>query len=107
MTWAGPTWGQWADTVDEIAATRDVANQNAQSAQQWMAYAKRLEAELDEVWNLYREARGNAGGQKRVKEAVIEELQKADPSNALLDQTRRQVIFDEAKKETMAKVRRE
>jgi hypothetical protein len=41
-----------------------------------------------------------------VEEAVIEELQKADPGNKLLDQGIRQQIFDEAKEEAVKALRR-
>lgn len=105
----GPTWGQWKETVRDIEATRDAAIEHANNANQWMAYAKRLEQQLeamtndrDQLLELYRDAKGSAGGQRRVKEAVIEELQKADPSNKLLDQSVRQQMFDTAKAQAIS-----
>lgn len=106
--WSGPTHGQWRETVRDIEATRDVANQNARSAQQWKAHAEQVEQQLkamtsdrDQLLELYREAFGNTSGQRRVKEALIEALQKADPSNKLLDQPVRQQLFDAAKAEAL------
>ena len=104
MDWKGPTWGQWADAVGD--ANRHIA-EHAASAQQWMAYAKRLEAELDEVWDLYRNAKGSASGQRRLKEMALEELAKADPGNALLDPANRKKPSDEAKEAAMKQIRRE
>lgn len=105
--WRGPTWSQWYGATQEADEAADVANHNFEAAQKWKAYAKRLEQELDEIWELYRDAKGSAAGQRRVKEAVIDELQKVDPGNKLLDQATRQQLFDGAKQDAVKNLRRE
>lgn len=104
MDWKGPTWGQWADAVGD--ANRHI-KEHAASAQQWMAYAKRLEAELDEVWNLYRDAKGNASGQRRLKTLAMDELARLDPANKILDAAFREKEFDAAKAEAIQQVQRQ
>lgn len=105
--WAGPTWGQWKETVRDMEATRDAAIGHANNAAQWMAYAKRLEAELDEVWELYRESKGNASGQRRLKTLAMDELTRIDPANKILDPALREKEFDAAKAEAMRQVQRQ
>lgn len=104
--WAGPTWAQWNDTVRDVEATRDAAIEHSNNAKQWMAYAKRLEAELDEVWNLYRDAKGNGAGQRKLKEMALAEVEKLDPGSKMLDQTFRQGVMDKEYDEAVKKLRR-
>lgn len=93
----GPTWGQWRGTVRDIEATRGAAIAHANNAQAWKAYAANLEAQLDELWEMFREAQGNGSGQRRIKEAALEEIKRLDPSNSLLEKPVRQKLFDEGK----------
>ena len=92
MAWEGPGWGMIASLNDKIGKLEK--NNDA-----WKKYAIRLEKELDEVWDLYREAQGNSAGQKTVKEVAVSEIEKLDPGNKMLDKAHRQAIFDKAKAE--------
>lgn len=104
--WGGPTWAQWHDTARDIEATVAEAKASHENARQWKAYAERLKQELDEVWALYCETKGNVAGQRRLKDIAIEELSKADPTNAFLDPANRKQPFEEAKEAAMKEVRR-
>lgn len=97
--WIGPTWAQWASTVNRVNDAYDDLETAQKAARDWKKYAIRLEKELDEVWDLYREAQGNSAGQKTVKEVAVSEIEKLDPGNKMLDKAHRQAIFDKAKAE--------
>lgn len=105
--WNGPTWSQWYGATQEADQNFLTAEENFAAAQKWKAYAARLEKELDEVWDLYRETKGNATGQRVLKEAALEELQKTDPTNKLLSQPHRQEILEAAKAEEMKGIRKQ
>lgn len=95
--WNGPTWSQWHGAAQEADSNFLIAEENFAAAQKWKAYAARLEKELDEVWDLYRESRGNTAGQMKLKEEALSEIEKLDPGNRMLDVNTRGKIFDEAK----------
>ena len=92
MAWEGPGWGMIASLNDKIGKLEK--NNDA-----WKKYAAKIEKELAEVWDLYREAQGNGTGQRVVKEAAVSEIEKLDPRNKMLDKAHRQAIFDKAKAE--------
>jgi hypothetical protein len=98
----GPTWSQWYGATQEADQNFLTAEENFAAAQKWKAYAARLEKELDEVWDLYRESRGNAAGQMKLKEESLSEIEKLDPGNRMLDLPTRKEIFKAAKDEEMA-----
>ncbi len=104
--WNGPTWSQWHGAAQEADSNFLIAEENFAAAQKWKAYAARLEKELDEVWDLYRETKGNATGQQALKEAALEEVKKLDPANKMLDLSTRKEIFDSAKGEEMSQIRK-
>lgn len=104
--WNGPTWSQWYGATQEADQNFLTAEENFAAAQKWKAYAARLEKELDEVWDLYREARGNGSGQRVLKETALEEIQKMDPGNKMLDLAVRKEIFDQAKESDMNSIRK-
>lgn len=104
--WNGPTWSQWYGATQEADQNFLTAEENFAAAQKWKAYAARLEKELDEVWDLYREVRGNASGQMKLKEAALDEVKKLDPGNKMLDLAVRKEIFDTAKNETLQELRK-
>lgn len=90
MAWEGPGWGMIASLNDKIGKLEK--NNDA-----WKKYAAKIEKELDEVWDLFREAKGNASGQRVLREAVDKELEKSDPANKMLDKNHRREIFNKAK----------
>ena len=106
MSWGGPTWSQWYGATQEADQNHDIANHNYAAAQKWKAYAARIEKELDEVWALYKDARGNASGQRRLKNLAMDELTKIDPNNSVLDPKFREEEFDKAKAETIKQIKR-
>lgn len=106
MSWGGPTWSQWYGATQEADQNHDIANHNYAAAQKWKAYAARIEKELDEVWDLYKDARGAASGQKRLKEAALEEIETLDPTNKMLNSDVRKKMFDEAKAEEIKSIRK-
>lgn len=62
---------------------------NKLAAEDWMAYAKKLERSLNETRNaMYR--------QEGIKNAALRELAKFDPSNPLFQQDVRRQVADEA-----------
>ena len=95
--WIGPTWAQWASTVNRVNDAYDDLEAAQKAARDWKKYAFRLEKELDEVWDLYREAQGSAIGQITVRKAVDKELEKLDPANKMLDKNYRRGLFNKAK----------
>ena len=97
--WIGPTWAQWASTVNRVNDAYDDLEAAQKAARDWKKYAIRLEKELDEVWDLYREAQGNTTGQRTVREALDKELEKLDPGNKMLDKDYRRAMFNKAKAE--------
>lgn len=105
-SWNGPTWSQWYGATQEADQNFLTAEENFAAAQKWKAYAARLEKELDEVWDLYRETKGNATGQQALKEAALEELKKSDPGNKMLEISTRKEIFDASKSEEMSQIRK-
>ena len=104
MTWIGPNWGMWAETVDEMNDISKRSEKNYQSAVEWRDYAKKLEKKLEETWQAFRDESGNATGQRTVKEALIKELSQLDPSNQYLDKEFRQSIFDVAKQKRLKEI---
>ena len=101
MTWIGPNWGMWAETVDEMNDISKRSEKNYQSAVEWRDYAKKLEKKLEETWQAFREGEGNASGQAAIKDAVTNELKRFDPSNQYLDAEIRSAIFRSAKNERL------
>lgn len=99
--WSGPTWGQWSSMVNDAEYVTTIANENAHAAHSWKNYAEKIERELVEVWNVYRDSRGNTGGQKRIKEAALEEIKRLDPGSNLLDTAVRQKLFDAGYNDTV------
>ncbi len=102
--WNGPTWSQWHGVAQEADSNFLIAEENFAAAQKWKAYAARLEKELDEVWDLYREQRGGATGQRVLKEALTDELRQVDPGNRMLDLNVRKEIFEKARDEDLKNV---
>lgn len=100
--WNGPTWSQWHGAAQEADQNYLIAEENFAAAQKWKAYAAKLEKELDEVWELYRDTKGNAVGQMRLKDESLSEIAKLDPTNRMLDTTTRKEIFKAAKDEELA-----
>jgi hypothetical protein len=101
MTWMGPTYGMWADSVAETNAVIEIANQTTKSLEQWQAYAKRLERALLDVAEKHRKTGeayisrvGAEAGQAALKEAALKELERLDPSNKLLDPTYRKSLYE-------------
>ncbi|MBK4738898.1 hypothetical protein [Noviherbaspirillum pedocola] len=114
MTWMGPTYGMWADSVDSMKEFAQAARENKESAEQWREYAKNLEAALNEVGNkflrtkdMYIEAAGREKAQAVLKEAALKEIERLDPSNKLLDPTFRKTIFDREKEELVKELKQE
>lgn len=104
--WSGPTWSQWYGATQEADQNFLIAEENFAAAQKWKAYAARLEKELDEVWELYRDTRGSAVGQMKLKEAALGELEKADPGYKMLDTAVRKEIFDTAHEKEISTIRK-
>ena len=103
---SGPTWGQWFGATQEADSNFLIAEENYAAAQKWKAYAARLEKELDEVWDLYRETKGNAVGQMKLKEESLSEIEKLDPGNRMLDVSTRKEIFKVATEEELSQIRK-
>ena len=95
--WIGPTWAQWASTVNRVNDAYDDLEAAQKAARDWKKYAIRLEKELDEVWDLYREMSGSAAGQQTVRAALDKELETLDPGNKMLDKDYRRALFNKAK----------
>ena len=104
--WNGPTWSQWYGATQEADQNFLTAEENFAAAQKWKAYAARLEKELDEVWDLYRDSKGNGAGQKKLKEIALTEIEKLDPANRMLDQSFRQEVMNKEYDATVQKIRK-
>jgi hypothetical protein len=104
--WNGPTWSQWYGATQEADQNFLTAEENFAAAQKWKAYAARLEKELDEVWELYRDTKGNAVGQMKLKDESLSEIAKLDPGNRMLDTATRKEIFKAAKDEELALIKK-
>ena len=112
MTWMGPTYAMWSDTVDEMNGVIEHANSTARSLEQWRAYAKKLEAALIDVAQKHRRAgeviigkSGAEAGQAILKEAALKELERLDPTNQLLDQNYRQAMYDKERRAVETEMR--
>ncbi len=95
MAWEGPGWGMVASLNDKISKLEK--NNDA-----WKKYAAKIEKELAEVWDLYREMSGNAAGQQAAKDALHKEVERLDPANKLLDMNYRRELFNKAKADDKA-----
>ncbi|SOZ17262.1 conserved hypothetical protein [Cupriavidus taiwanensis] len=75
--------------MGQARANARVANANAQAADDWAAYAHRLEQQL-------REANAREKAVSAVKDAALAELARVDPRNYLLVQKNRQALGNAA-----------
>jgi hypothetical protein len=112
MTWTGPTYGMWADSMDSMKEFAQAARDNKESAEQWREYAKNLEKALEDlaqkyndVCDMYINKAGAEAGQCVLKEAALQEIQRLDPSNKMLDKAHRQVIYETEKAALETKLR--
>ena len=67
-------------------------------ANQWMAKAKKLEIELERVWDLYQDMSAAVKGQASLKVAALAEIGRLDPSSKMLKVEYRTQLYDEAHK---------
>ena len=104
MTWIGPNWGMWAETVDEMNDISKRSEKNYQSAVEWRDYAKKLEKKLEETWQAFRNSDGNACGQVEIKNALTEELKRLDPANQYLDTELRKSLFEKGKSRRLKEI---
>ncbi|CCD28599.1 conserved hypothetical protein [Candidatus Glomeribacter gigasporarum BEG34] len=74
--------------MDAAAISMNNARER-KNADEWMAYAQKLERDV-------RVCEGNAEGQRAIKDAALKELARLDPNNYLLIQENRTRIFDAA-----------
>lgn len=75
-----------------------VANENAEVANQWAAYARQLE-------DLLREAQANLCGARAVRDAALAEVGRLDPKNRLMSKENRIRIGQAAYEAEMQKPR--
>jgi hypothetical protein len=106
MTWIGPNWGMWAETVDEMNDISKRSEKNYQSAVEWRDYAKKLEKRREETWQAFRESSGNASGQVALRDARTAELRNYDPTNRMLSKEVRLEIFNKGKNERLEEIDR-
>jgi hypothetical protein len=83
------------------------------SLEQWKAYAKRLEESVLEVAEKHRKLGeayvvrvGAEAGQAALKEAVLKELERFDPSNSLFDPTYRKSLYDKEREAAIADMKK-
>lgn len=102
----------YADSSDEMKEVIRKAGSNYQSAEQWRVYAKELEVALNEIsekyakmTDIYIETAGFAQGQAILKEKVIKEIARLDPTNKLLDFEYRKQILEKAKSEKVRELK--
>src|SRR5260364_77221 len=74
--------------MDAAAISMNNARER-KNADEWMAYAQKLERDV-------RVCEGNAEGQRAIKDAALKELARLEPNNYLLIQENRTRIFDDA-----------
>lgn len=108
MTWMGPTYGQWADTIDEIDEAYASLAQVKKSRNQWIEYAKKLEGALKDLQRkhtklneLYLDMTGAERAQAKVKNEALEEIKKTNPSSKLLDPDYRAALYDNEKEKAI------
>ena len=115
--WLGPSWGQYTvsqmngNTAQRNAASArrdsdhnfDVAQKNAQNAEKWREHTEKLRIELDRVWDLYQHKSSEEKGQSALKNAALLEIERMDPVNKMLNSDYRQNLYDEARKNHLAK----
>jgi hypothetical protein len=97
----GPTFGQWASTVDEMDAITRRSNEKNKIIEQWQAYAKKLEKMVEELNDMYRDKSGAADGQAELKKLALKEVERLDPGNKLLDPMYRKEIYDRVHEQTI------
>ncbi|GAB3552130.1 hypothetical protein GCM10027343_37270 [Noviherbaspirillum agri] len=97
----GPTYGMWTDTVDEMNETVDALERSRASLKEWKEYAQKLETSLAKVNEMFRDRVGAEAAQAGLKDLALQELQRLDPTNKLLDPEYRKVSYDKLKDECM------
>jgi hypothetical protein len=102
MSWMGPTYGMWADTMDDMGRLANQADRASKSLDQWKAYAAKLEIALKEVDALYRGKIGDSSAHATLKNLALAEIERLDPANKLLDPEYRKQVGLKARDEAIA-----
>jgi hypothetical protein len=92
-TAAGPTWGLYQA---DVGAANARADRNADAAAKWKAHAEQMKADLDQVWEMFRNRAAAEDAQAELKRQALNEIEKFDPMNKMLNSGYRQKVYDEA-----------
>lgn len=113
MSWIGPNYGAWADTVEAMNDQARQLERTHASIEQWKKHCQNLEQALEDVTKKYGlmtekyiNRVGAEAGQALLKEAALKEIQALDPTNKLLDPEYRKAIYHSEKEKTENELRK-
>lgn len=92
-SYSNPGWGLH---LADVGAANARADRNADVAAKWKAHAEKMKADLDQVWELYNKKSAAENGQAALKNAALQELEKLDPLNKMLNAGYRKKLYEEA-----------
>ncbi|MFM7008892.1 MAG: hypothetical protein ACKO0Z_06105 [Betaproteobacteria bacterium] len=96
----------WGDNLAALETARRAGEMLGQAeaqarhfkgvAEKWKAHAEQLQADLEKVWEMYNRKTAAEFAQTALKEAVLQEIEKLDPLNKMLNKGYRQKLYDAA-----------
>ncbi len=72
------------------------------AAEKWKAHAEQMKAELEKVWDAYQQRSAAMDAQATLKREALQEIEKLDPLNKMLNTGYRQKLYDEAFQKSLA-----